>query len=118
MPGVAGNIGEWYYKADVYVMTSLYEGFGNTLAESLAYGVPAVSVDCEAGPREIIRNNIDGLLVPQDDSDALVSALNNIMGDEDLRLRFSKKAIDARERFAVEKIAGKWEALFTDLLNS
>ena len=50
MPGRVGNVGAWYERADLYVMTSRYEGFPNTLAEALAHGLPAVSIDCETGP--------------------------------------------------------------------
>jgi glycosyltransferase involved in cell wall biosynthesis len=117
LPGVAGNIASWYEVANIYVLTSRYEGFGNTLAESLAYGVPAVAVDCETGPREILRHDVDGLLVPQGDQEALVGALDRLMGDESLRIRFSERAVEARERFSVGRVAGQWEVLFKELLN-
>lgn len=115
MPGAVGNIGAWYEAADAYAMTSRHEGFGNTLAEALAYGVPAIAVDCETGPREILRHEVDGLLVPQDDPVALAAALDRLMGDADLRARFAERAVEVRERFAVERIAGEWEALFRDV---
>jgi glycosyltransferase involved in cell wall biosynthesis len=117
LPGIAGNIGAWYEIADIYVLTSRYEGFGNTLAESLAYGVPAVAVDCETGPREILRHDVDGLLVPQDDPEALVGALDRLMGDESLRMRFSERAVEARDRFSVDRIASQWEFIFKELLD-
>ncbi|MDA3877925.1 MAG: glycosyltransferase family 4 protein [Halothiobacillus sp.] len=115
LPGAVGNIGEWYQASDAYVMTSRYEGFGNTLAEALAYGLPAVAVDCETGPREILRHELDGLLVPQDDPDALVSALDRLMADGQLRSRFSESALEARPRFAVERVAAMWEELFSNV---
>jgi glycosyltransferase involved in cell wall biosynthesis len=101
LPGTVGNIGDWYEACDAYVMTSLFEGFGNTLAEALVYGLPAVAVDCETGPREILRHEVDGLLVPQDNQDALVDALDLMIGSKELRARF-----------AVGLIAGHWEGLF------
>jgi len=115
-PGAVGNVGEWYEAADIYVMTSRFEGFPNTLVEALAYGVPAVAVDCETGPREILRHKVDGLLVPQDDPTALEKALDRLMRDPELRARFAARAVEARERFAVARIAEQWEALFTKLL--
>jgi glycosyltransferase involved in cell wall biosynthesis len=118
LAGRAGNVGDWYQTADLYVMSSRFEGFGNTLAEALAYGVPAVSFDCDTGPRDIIRHEIDGLLVPNGDVVALAESLNQLMRDESLRLEFGVKAIEARERFSMEKIASMWEALFTDLKNA
>ena len=64
LPGRVGNVGDWYERANLYVMSSRFEGFGNTLGEAMAYGLPAVSFDCETGPRNIIRHETDGLLVP------------------------------------------------------
>lgn len=115
LPGRAGNVGEWYAAADLYVMSSHFEGFPNTLAEALAHGLPAVSFDCDAGPRNIIRHERDGLLVPAGDSTALEAALRRLMDDEMLRRRFSRNAVDARIRFSLEKIAAQWESLFEAL---
>lgn len=115
MPGVAGNIGDWYRAADIYVMSSRFEGFGNTLAEALAYGVPAISFDCPTGPSDIIRHGIDGLLVPNGNVNSLADALSQLMGDEGMRLRFAQNAIEARERFSIGKVASLWERLFEDL---
>lgn len=112
LPGRVGNVGEWYERADLYVMSSRFEGFGNTLAEALAHGLPAVSFDCDAGPRDIIRHEVDGLLVPVGDVAGLVAALDRLMGDSALRQRFAERAVEARERFSMERIAGMWEELF------
>ena len=115
--GRVGNVGEWYERADLYVTSSRLEGFPLTLAEALAHGLPAVSFDCDTGPRDIIRPEIDGLLVPPADVDALIAALDRVMGDTDLRVQFGTRAIEARERFSVQKIAGIWEKLFVEVLS-
>ena len=98
-------------------MTSRFEGFPNTLVEALAYGLPAVSVDCDTGPRDIIRHGIDGLLVPQNNMDALVKALSTLMGNEELRRRYATRAVEARERFSIKRICGMWEKLFNEVKN-
>lgn len=115
LPGRVGNVGEWYEHADLYVMSSRFEGFGNTLAEALAHGLPAVSFDCDTGPRDIIRHEIDGLLVPPGDVASLTAALERLMSHADLRQRFAERAVKARERFSIEKIAGMWEELFEEV---
>lgn len=115
LPGIAGNVRAWYERADTYVMTSRSEGFPNSLAEALAHGLPAISVDCDTGPRDIIRHDIDGFLVPVDDAAQLERVLDRVMGDTSLRNSLAGRAVDARERFSVEKIAGMWEALFASL---
>jgi glycosyltransferase involved in cell wall biosynthesis len=116
IPGVVGNLGDWYAAADLYIMTSLFEGFSNTLCEAMAYGLPVVSVDCDTGPRDIIRHQIDGLLVPQNDHRALVLALETLMTDPSLREEYADRAIEIRERLSMDKIAGMWEGIFEEVM--
>lgn len=115
-PGRAGNVGEWYGRADLYVMSSRFEGFPNTLVEAMAHGLPAVSFDCDTGPRDIIRHETDGLLVPPGDAAGLAAALRRLMGDAALRQRFAERAVEVRERFSMERIAGMWEELFEEVV--
>lgn len=115
VPGIAGNVGQWYARADLFVMTSRSEGFPNALAEALSHGLAAVSFDCNTGPRDIIRHGIDGLLVPVEDAVGLGQALDRLMGDAVLRGQLAARAVEARERFSIGKIAGMWEALFIEL---
>jgi glycosyltransferase involved in cell wall biosynthesis len=112
LPGLSGNIGDWYERAEIYVMSSRFEGFGNTLAEALTYGCPVVSFDCEHGPRDIIRHNVDGLLVPALNVEALTAALETMMKSPELRESFSRRAVEIRERVSIEYIASLWEDLF------
>ena len=113
LPGRAGNVGQWYAAADLYVMSSRFEGFPNTLVEAMGYGVPAISFDCDTGPRDIIRHGADGLLVPTGDIRALEAALRRLMTDKDLRMCFRTRAVEVRERFSLERIARIWEDIFS-----
>lgn len=112
LPGRAGNISEWYSAADLYVMSSRFEGFPNTLIEAMAHGLPAISFDCKTGPSDIIRHQIDGLLVPQGDLRALEMALCRLMSDESIRKQYSVKSTEVLERFSYSKILHMWEDLF------
>lgn len=115
LPGSVGNVGDWYSAADVYVLSSRHEGFPNTLAEALASGLPVVSFDCLAGPSDIIRNGVDGLLVPHLDVSALAEALLLLMRDNVLRAQMAERAPESRERFAIERIADQWELMFQNI---
>lgn len=112
LPGSVGNVGDWYEQAALYAMSSHFEGFPNTLVEAMAYGLPAVSFDCDTGPRDIIRHEVDGLLVTPGDTVGMELALDRLMVDEQLRRQFASRAIEARERFSLKKISDMWEELF------
>lgn len=112
LPGNAGNVGDWYTAADLYVVTSRFEGFPNTLVEAMSHGLAAVSFDCDTGPRDIIRNEVDGLLVKPQDNTAMTQALHRLMQDDSSRSHLAKRAVEARERFSADVTVAKWECLF------
>ena len=110
LPGRAGNPGDWYTRADYYVMSSRFEGFPNTLLEAMAYGLPAVSFDCETGPADIIRHGEDGYLVPPDEGVAGLSrAMEMLMRDGEMRQRLGSVAVAVRERFSSDQIMAAWD---------
>lgn len=84
--------------------------------EALAEGLPAVSFDCPAGPSDIIRHGIDGMLLPAGDLGELKRTLRQLMSDETLRRRLGERAVEVRERFSVERVAMIWEELFARLI--
>ena len=114
-PGHAGNAAEWYRAADAFVLSSRYEGFPNVLLEAMAHGCAVIGTDCNTGPRDIIRDGEDGLLVPQDDAAALAAGLDRLLGDEALRHRLASRAGEVCERFSPERIRGMWWSLFDEL---
>ena len=115
LPGRCGNLQQWYESGDLYVLTSRFEGFPNTVVEAMSHGLPVVSFDCTTGPREIIRPGIDGVLVAPEDRKELEVALRDLMTDHDKRRQFGQHAIEVRSRFALERVVDLWEALFNDL---
>lgn len=112
LPGWAGNIADWYTRAELFVLSSHIEGFPNALLEAMSYGVACVSYDCATGPAEIIRDGIDGRLVTlAAGADGLAAAINELAEDEATRTRFATQAVLVRQRFALEKILLEWDRL-------
>lgn len=78
------DVNSYYNRAKVTILTSLYEGYPNVLAESLTAGTPVVSFDCQSGPEEIIRDGINGYLVPCFNTEIFVDKLELILNGKTL----------------------------------
>ncbi len=118
LTGRVGNVAAWYRRADLFVSASLLEGFPIALTEAMAHERPAVVFDCDTGPREIVRDGVDGVLVPNGDTGRLQAALDALMGDDDRRAAMGRCAGEARRRFSMAGVSGRWQALFEELRGS
>ena len=61
MLGAVDDVDKWLARASIFAFSSISEGFPNALIEAMAAGLPCVSFDCDAGPRDIIKNKINGI---------------------------------------------------------
>jgi len=116
LPGVSDAPETVLRQCEVFILSSRYEGFPNALCEAMACGLAVVSSDCPEGPGEIIRDDLDGILVPPDDPDALAEALSKIMSDGDYRLRLAARAAEVVTRFDEQTIFETWETLLREVV--
>ena len=109
--GYNPNPAEVVKSALFTVLTSRYEGFPRSIIESMALGTPVISVDCKSGPNEIIKNNHNGLLIENYNSDALAVAMNLLFEDKDLYLHCKQNSKSSISHFSEENIAEQWQAI-------
>ncbi|WP_432786283.1 GalNAc-alpha-(1-_4)-GalNAc-alpha-(1-_3)-diNAcBac-PP-undecaprenol alpha-1,4-N-acetyl-D-galactosaminyltransferase [Oligella sp. MSHR50489EDL] len=115
--GRVGNMQWWYNNADLFVLSSRSEGLSNSLQEAMSCGLPCVAYDCDVGPRELIRHDIDGYLVQQSESvDALKDSIIHLINDPERMENYAKRAVDMRDRYSMRRISGMWNKLFQEIL--
>ena len=110
LPGSVGNVAEWYERADLFVLSSRVEGFPNVLLEAMAYGLPCISFDCDTGPRDIIQDGVNGILVnPKEKELGLLNAINKMISNEKFRSNMANNSILLRDKYSVSNIMQKWD---------
>ncbi len=109
------QIGEEYVKSDMLVMSSNYEGFPMVMIEAMACGLPVVSFDYKCGPKDIIQTDINGLLVPNGDIQALADAMMKVMEDEAYRKMLSLNARKVVDTYSEQAVMSQWIRLFTSI---
>jgi glycosyltransferase involved in cell wall biosynthesis len=106
MPGFVVDPYPWFRSADLFVLSSRWEGFGNVIVEALECGVPVVSTDCPSGPAEILADGRYGKLVPVQDPVVLASAMAQGLLETHDRAALMRRAQD----FSVRKISDEYLA--------
>lgn len=116
--GSTDNIEKEYSESSLFVLSSRFEGFGMVIVEAMSCGLPVVSFACPCGPRDIVSNGVDGLLVDNGDVKELAEAILRLTGDDDKRRLMGEKARTNARRFDMDVIAGKWLEVFKTTMNS
>lgn len=104
-----------YLNSSFFVCSSRYEGFGMGIIEAMACGLPVVAFDCPWGPRSIIRDGEDGMLVEDGNVGLLAETMLSLINNPDLLSSLAQNARTNVQRFKMENIAKKWQLLFDEM---
>lgn len=115
MHGVTHNVEILLSSSSILVCSSRYEGFGLTIIEAMACGIPVVSFDCEWGPRSIISEGEDGILAKKEDIGDLANKILLLMKDEKKLKFMANKAFQKAKQYEIDEIIKKWQLLFYHL---
>lgn len=110
------NITEKYLESSIFVLSSRFEGFGMVIIEAMACGVPSISFNCPCGPKDIIRDGINGYLVETNDINNLANKICELIEDEKLKARMGKECVTDINRYCIEEISKEWTSLFYNII--
>ncbi len=110
--GKQSDMAYWYELADIFVLTSKFEGYPNALLEAMCYGVPPVSYNCDTGPASIIQHEYNGLLVPADNTQQLTDCISTLIESPTLRKNMGSNAKKILKNHSVHAVVNQWEAVF------
>lgn len=109
------KIGEEYAHSSMLVMSSHYEGLPMVVIEAMACGLPVISFDCKCGPKDIISDGVNGLLVKDGNIAGLANAMMRLMENEEERKNMGLNARTVTTTYSEETVMQKWVDLFTSL---
>ncbi len=108
--GYFNGIDSTLSKADIFILSSDYEGLPNALMEALSAGVPSISTDCPCGgPKSLIVNGVNGILVPTNDESKLAQAIIDLLSDDSKKENLSKNAKKFSKEYRTEIINNEWK---------
>lgn len=113
LPGFSGSLGDWYKRAELFVMTSAFEGFPNTLLEAMAHGVASIAYDVPTGPAELSDGGRRIALLPDDQQVARLAAeIGRLISDDRARTAAARAAATVCDVYSIEAIVARWDELF------
>ena len=114
--GPTNDIKQEYLNSSVFAFSSRFEGFGMVLVEAMSCGLPVVSFDCPCGPKDIISNNTDGILVPNGEVEELADSLLYFINHVEEIRHFSTNAQVKSKQYSLDVLSLRWINLFDTLM--
>jgi GalNAc-alpha-(1->4)-GalNAc-alpha-(1->3)-diNAcBac-PP-undecaprenol alpha-1,4-N-acetyl-D-galactosaminyltransferase len=108
LEGKKADVEAYYLKSSIFAFTSSSEGFPNVIGEAMSAGLPVIAFDCVAGPSEMIKDNLNGFLIPLFDYGYFQEKLEVLMKNEELRTLFGNKAREDIQQFSINSIGNQY----------
>jgi len=109
------NIADYYLSASLFVLSSRYEGLPMVLIEAKSYGIPIIAFDCETGPRDLIKNECNGCLIPVGNIQSMADRICDLIVDEEKRKKMGKIARQDAFVITADNAVKKWDKLFESI---
>ena len=113
--GFSNQVAHYMQKSAIFILPSRFEGLPMVLLEAMSQGMACIAYNCKTGPSDILQDQHNGLLIPDQDMTAMQQGLLTLMENEAMRESLGNNALQSLERFSIDTIAVKWEGLFEQL---
>ena len=111
------NIGAEYNDSSIFVFSSRFEGFGMVLLEAMSHGLASISFDCPCGPKDIVDNGKNGILVENGNVQQLAEGIIRLIKNKELRESIAHAATEKARQYDISIIGQQWEELFKSVLS-
>ena len=113
--GPTADIEREYLNSSIFVLSSRFEGFGMVIVEAMACGLPVVAFDCPCGPKDIISDGINGILIEKENVEKLAKGIISVAESPNLAKKIADNAQRHSHDYDINSVADKWKCLFEGL---
>ena len=117
LKGKVKNVADYYKQSKVFVLSSRFEGLGLVVLEAKSYALPVISFNCDCGPSEMIKNNINGYIIEDYNKEEMCEKIYELLNDEKKCIEFSEKSEIDMEKFMPDVIVKEWDKLIKEVIN-
>ncbi len=114
LTGYRSDVDKLMQESDIFILPSRFEGLPMVLIEAMSQGMTCISYDCKTGPSDMIIDGYNGLLIEDQNKEAMIKGLENLVADPTIRNQIRKNAVKGVDKYSLADVGRKWE----DLLNA
>lgn len=114
--GFDSNPWRWFARADIFILSSRWEGFPNVLLEAMALGLPVIATDCLSGPSEILSNGNGGKLIPPESPEEMAASIDSLLESSSLRLKLAAQSVQRAQYFNLEYMVNEYEKIVIKMM--